>query len=128
MAMSLDDLVAAYIRLRDMLATEKAAYETKIQPWLDAQKQIESVFLAQMNEQGMDNFSTPHGTPYRSKRYSVSVTDWPVFYEWTRASDQEGMLVHGANKATVAAYAESTGQLPPGLKMDVAYTVNVRRK
>lgn len=128
MAMTLDQLVDSYVKLRDMLKKEKEAYEAKIAPMHEAMAKVEGVFLQHMLDNKMDSFSTVNGTPYRSRQVSVSVADWEVFRQWAEANGHDAMFTHGANKKVVDEFVQQTKETPPGLNYSAAWVVNVRRK
>lgn len=128
MALTLDQLVDSYVKLRDLLKQKKQAYEAEIAPMQDAMAKIEGVFLKHMLDNNMDSFSTVNGTPYRSRQVSVSVADWNVFREWAETRGHDAMMTHGANKKVVDEYVQQTQEMPPGLNYSAAWVVNIRRR
>jgi len=124
---TMDELVAAYVKLRDRKKEMENRLKKDLEPIVEAMAKLEAHFLLHMQSNGVTSFATVNGTAYQSRQPSVSVADWEVFFKWAMASDQLGMLVRGANKAAVAAYAEETETVPPGLNFSQALTVNVRR-
>ena len=127
MAYTIDQLVGFYIQTRDKEAEIKARYDAELKPVHQLMAQLESVFMAHMQQHGMQSFATPHGTPYLSTHTNVRVVDWETFFNFALANGQTGLLTHGANKKSVEQFLEATKAPPPGLEISRATVCNVRR-
>ncbi len=143
------DLVAVYLKLRDKktdLANKAKAMQAPINAGME---KIEDTLLFRMQQDGVESVKTAAGTPYISRRVSVTAADADIFWRWVMAQafndlplqpdvrDKiiDRVLDSGAlafveprpAKATAQAYAEShEGEYPPGLNVNTERVVNVR--
>lgn len=129
-APTINDIVGKYIQLRDKVGDIKERHKQELAPFTVAMGKLEAFLLAQMNALGADSIKTPHGTPYISKRTSVTIADWPAYWAWLEAQGATDSGVdHKANKSFVEGYIESNGgDVPPGINYNAENVVNVRRK
>lgn len=123
-------LTAAYIKLRDVLAEKKAAYDTDVAGDKDKQTQIEAEFMRRMNERGIDSVSCRGvGTAYRSRRTSATVADTGAYFQWIAEdfTGRSGFLESRANKTAVDEFVKEHEDLPPGINYKVSYAINFTR-
>ncbi len=73
--------VKAYRDLRDRKGTIDAAYKQKVAPITEMMDKIENHLLRLANEQGVNSFSTAHGTTYKNKVTYCKVGDWEAFQD-----------------------------------------------
>jgi len=128
--MTLSDLVAAYITIRDRRATRKRAFLVEDEADKGRQEKIEAVFLMKFKELGIDSIKASNGTgtAYKAVQTSATVADRSVFLEHVLANQAFELLDVRANKTSVAEYKEvDEGAIPPGLNWREEQTVNVRR-
>jgi len=127
--MTLSDLVAAYIAIRDARATRKKAYVVADEADKNRQEKIEAVFLKKFKELGIDSIKAANGagTAYKAVQTSATVADRAVFLEHIVTNGAFQLLDVKANKTSVAEYREVHGDIPPGLNWREEQTVNVRR-
>lgn len=128
--MTLSDLVAAYITIRDRRATRKRAFLVEDEADKGRQEKIEAVFLMKFKELGIDSIKASNGTgtAYKAVQTSATVADRSVFLEHVIANQAFELLDVRANKTSVAEYKEANeGAIPPGLNWREEQTVNVRR-
>ena len=128
--MTLSDLVAAYITIRDRRATRKRAFLVEDEADKGRQEKIEAVFLMKFKELGIDSIKASNGTgtAYKAVQTSATVADRAVFLEHVIANQAFELLDVRANKTSVAEYKEANeGAIPPGLNWREEQTVNVRR-
>lgn len=125
--MKLDELVKAYIEVRDKKAEIKAQYEAKVAKADAVLQKIEAKLLQTFDEIGMDSCKTEFGTAYTSHRSTSSVADREVFMNFVKDNEEWPLLEVRAAKAGVEQYREAHGDLPPGVNYRVERTVNIRR-
>ena len=121
------DLVKKYLIIRDKKKELQDQHKSQLAPFNEALQKLEDIFQKQMVEQGLKNLTTEDGTAYQSEVVSVKVADWDRFREYVLAGGLWHMLEQRANKTAVQEVMEETGQLPPGLDINRAIKVNVRR-
>ena len=141
-------LTEIYLKLRNAAKDLDEQLKAKKAPIKIGLDLIESHFLARMNELKVDALKNEAGTPYRSKKVSITVADNEAFMDFvlSRAlesvpinatareaiknaileSGQLALLEARCSKSAVEALMEETQALPPGLNHRVESTVNVR--
>lgn len=123
-----DKLVAAYIKIRDEIASDEAAAKAAIAPKKEKLDKIESEFLRRFAERGSEAVRTNSGTAYKSVRRSVSVGDWEAFFiDWVIPNQAWEFINHAPNKSSVIEYRDLNGDIPPGLNLREEYVVGLRR-
>lgn len=126
--MTLDDMVAKYMQLREMKAELKKRYQVKAERIDEGMNRIEAEILKRFTEQGIQSSKTAHGTPYIQLRESVTVADRDIFFQEAINSGALEWLEARANKTAVLQYKEAHGELPPGLNYRAERVVNIRSK
>ena len=123
-----DQLVKAYITLRDARATRKAEYESDDASDKAKQDKIEAEFMCRFNERGIDNVSARGvGTAYASTRVSATVGDWDSLLRFIQEESAWEMLEHRVSKTAVEQYKAANDDLPPGVNWSVSRTINFKR-
>lgn len=122
-----DQLVGAYIELRDRRAERKAKFNNEDADDKGKQEKIEGLLLARLQEGGMESIRTSRGTAYRSTRVSATVADWDSFFSFVKSQEAWEMLERRCSKEAVKEYKEANEALPPGVNWTAEATINVRR-
>jgi hypothetical protein len=125
--MQLDELIAKYIKIRDAKAEQEAAHKEHLKRYTNALNKIEQLLLKEFNETGQESAKTASGTAYRSTRTSAKVADRDTFLAFVRDNDGWDFLESRVNKTAVEAYIEEHDELPPGVDVSRAVTINIRR-
>lgn len=79
MNITVEQATAKYIELRDRKAQIAERHKTELAPLQEAMASIETWLLDKMNQEGVDSFKTPAGTPYRSVAISMKLEDDAAF-------------------------------------------------
>ena len=154
---TVDTVVARYIELREEVSAMSARHAAEMDPLRDKMSKIESWLLAKMTADGVDSYKTPHGTPYKATRTSVTMEDRSQFMEFVLRPAAEaidrlvrqfglarpdfanevraaifqfanwGIVDLRAGKKGIEEQVEATGQLPPGIARSQVVTVNIRK-
>jgi len=123
-----DDVVAAYVSLRDRKAELKAQHQQELAPINEQMFKIEGWLHRELNKQGVDSFKTKRGTAFVQKSTSVTVQDWQdQTLPFIREHELWDMLEARVSKTAVSDYIESTGEVPPGVAVKTEEVVRVRR-
>ena len=125
-AHNIDDLVGKYLKLRELKKQKEEAYKQDVAPVSEMMDKLEMLFLQRMNEAGLESLPTKHGTPYKTKRTSVTVADWESSLPFIRTNELWHLLERRVSKTAVQQYVEEHGDLPPGLNWREEIVVNVR--
>lgn len=112
------DVVARYIEVRDKKAEIKQRHKEELAPYNEALRKLEMVFLNHLNKSGTDNFAARGaGTVYRRTVTTVKVADFDAFIGYVREHDAWHLLQQRASQVGVEAVLEDTGALPPGIDL-----------
>lgn len=138
-SLSVDELVKAYIGLRDKKAELKAEFSAKQKPYDDALYQIECEMLSKMNESGVESMKTASGTAYKSTRATVTISDKEAFkhfiynlMEQEASSDGDPLSAFDfldikANKTACEDFLSAFDELPAGVNIRREEVVGFRR-
>jgi hypothetical protein len=124
-----EELVSAYIALRDERAKLKQQYEEADARVQKDMEQIEQVMLSICNEVGADSIKTQHGTLIRRVNERFYCTDWDNFKNYVLENEAVELLerrIHQGNFKQHIAERENDG-LPPGVNVMREFAVTVRR-
>lgn len=79
MSFTVEQVVQRHRELTGDIAVMKERHALELEPLQQNQKNIEAWLLAKMNQDGIQNYKTPHGTAYQSKLSSVKLEDAEAF-------------------------------------------------
>lgn len=121
-------LVEIYIKLRDIRAQRKAAFENDDAADKFKQEKIEGLLLVRFAESGHESIKTASGTAYKTTKTSASIADKDAFFNgWVVPNQAWEFLDIKANKTSIVDYKNLNGELPPGINWREELTLNVRR-
>lgn len=123
-----NDLVAAYVKIRDKKQEIQEQHKQQLAPYNDKLMMLEGTLLKVLNREGAESIRTDSGTCFKSKRTTTKVVDWDEALNYILSHDLTHMLERRLSKAAVVEFAEAQGELPPGVTMNTELTVNIRRK
>jgi hypothetical protein len=124
-----EELVSAYIALREERAKLKEEYETTDKKLVDDMQRIEQTMLKICNEIGADSIKTGVGTVIRRVNERFYCTDWENFGNYVLENEAVELLerrIHQGNFKEHMASIEGQG-LPPGVNVMREYGITVRR-
>lgn len=124
-----EELVSAYIALREERAKLKEEYETADKKLVDDMQRIEQTMLKICNEIGADSIKTGVGTVIRRVNERFYCTDWENFGNYVLENEAVELLerrIHQGNFKEHMASIEGQG-LPPGVNVMREYGITVRR-
>lgn len=126
--MKIDQLVAKYIALRDLIAAEEAEFKNTMQGKKEMLDKVENVLKQHFDETGTDTVTVRGvGTAYKTMRTSTGVADWEEVLPFIKSHGAWDMLERRVNKTAVLDYLKNAGELPPGINMSQQVVVNIRR-
>lgn len=124
----IDDVLAAFIKIRDKQAEMKERHKTELAPLEQSREKLETYLLAFLNTTGSDSIvAKGTGTAFKQEVTTVTVRDWPATIAWIKQNDAWEFLEKRVSKSVVQEYSEANNALPPGLEMQIAIEVRVRR-
>jgi hypothetical protein len=124
-----EELVTAYIALRDERAKLKEEYETADKKLVNDMEKIEQTMLSICNDVGADSIKTSVGTVIRKVNERFYCTDWENFGNYVLENEAVELLerrIHQGNFREHMANIEGQG-LPPGVNVMREYGITVRR-
>ena len=127
MAFDADKIVARYIAIRDKIDELKKEHAEQLRPYQEALEKLDGVFMDKFNADGVKSLRTNSGTAYTENVVSVTIADWPTFFEYIQQNQLWDLLGHYASKTNVKAFREERDDLPPGINWKEVATVKVRR-
>lgn len=138
MALTVAQLVKAYVQLWDKKEVVEARHKNELRPIKNKMDTVQAALQKLFEEQGVQNQSVVgSGTAYRTTWTSAKVKDWPETLEWIKKHERWDMLTHAINKTAVLEEmkvydenGEEVGDRPcpvPGVQIEKGWKVNVRR-
>jgi hypothetical protein len=125
---SADKLVGVYIKIRDAREELKREFDAKDSDLVGQMDVIEQTLLDMCKTIDADSIKTKHGLAMRSVKSRYTTNNWEKFYEFMLDHKVPELLekrIHQTN--TKAFLEENPDLLPPGLNVDNAYSIIVRR-
>lgn len=143
-----DALIEEHFRNDDWLTAESRRFQEHIKPVIDRQEAIKNQLLDKLNNDGLDKFSTDHGTAYKSRILNTKIDAEGEPYVRADADHREEfrgreallefaldhwdeigneLLMINAQKDAVKNYMEEHGKPPPGITTSVFTRLNIRR-
>lgn len=120
------DMVENYIKLRDYKKAAEDEFSKSLERVRQGMEKLESLILAHLNDNGLDNIKCSAGTAYRKTDYSATVKDREAFLKFIQESRLWDLLDARANKKFVREYTEKTAMVP-GVDLSSISSVGVRR-
>ena len=129
MDISVDKLVAAYIKIRNAKETLTAEYDEKIAAFDADMKTLKEKLLEISKESGVTSFKTEYGTAYRTIKNRYWTNDWESFYGFMREHGAMELLEKRIHQTNMREFLEDHPEAhPPGLNVDQEYEITIRRK
>lgn len=123
-----ENVVSAYIKLRDMRSVIKREYEAKDNVLIEKMDKLEGFLAQQLADTGATQLGTTHGTAYRQLNLKPSCGDWGSFWPWAAANDKFDMMEKRLSAKAIKEYYEETSELPPGVSIIQEYKIVVRKR
>jgi len=126
---NLEELVKAYLTIRNERETLKAQYETNDKVLLDDIDALEKEMLVICNDTNASSIRTGSGTVIRKLNERFTTNDWDNFKKFVMENDAVDLLerrIHQGNFKQFMAEHEQDG-LPPGVNVMREYGIVVRK-
>lgn len=127
MSLTVDQVVAAYIKLRDKKASLEAVVQEQTEELVAQMTKLETWLREQASAQGVTSFKTPHGTAFLTTVDYAQVKDWDAVIGFIRRNDAYDMLERRVSKRAVRSYIDENKAVPDGITYGTRLEVNVRR-
>jgi hypothetical protein len=125
--MNIDDVIKAYVALRDKLDATVKRQKEEVAPIREQMGKIENWLQNQLQTQGLQNFKGASGTAFLKEVSSATVEDWDATLAFIKEQGAWELLERRVSKTVVEDFVESTGEIPPGVNLKRETVVQVRR-
>ena len=125
---SINDLVAAYRKLRAAIAEEEEAFEARVAELKGKLELVSTELLNFCNEQNLDSIKTPAGTLSRRVQTRYWTTDWEQMNKFIVEHEAVHLLEKRIHNGNMKQFLEENPDvLPIGLQVDNKYVIQVRK-
>lgn len=124
---NIEDLVRAYVTLRDQKAALKAEQAEALKPYDEALAKLEARALAVLSQSGVESMKTSAGTVYSTTFTSATVSDKAAFMDYITNNEAFDLLDVRANKTAVQDFLAANNDVPPGVTVRRELKVGFRR-
>ena len=125
---SVDKLVAVYIKMRDKRAELLRDYEEADSTVKAQMELVETKLLDTCKEIGVDRLGSKHGTVMRTVKTRYWTGDWESMHKFILEHKMPELLERRISQTTMKQLLEENPELMPmGLNTDSKYSVTIRR-
>jgi hypothetical protein len=129
MDVSIEKIVATYIKIRDAKEANYQDYKNKDQDFEAQMDTLRYKLLEVSKETGVTSFATPFGTAYRTVKQRYWTNNWEQFYQFIQQHNVIGLLEKRIHQTNMKEFLEGNPDAhPPGLNVDSEYDFSVKRK
>lgn len=126
---STEDLVSAYINIRDQIAEIKRQADEKVAELTQHLNAVSDELQNICKAQGANSISTPKGTVIRTVKSKFWTNDWQSMYDFIRENAAFELLEKRLHQSNMKTFLEDNPEVhPPGLNIEREFVVTVRRK
>jgi hypothetical protein len=125
--MKVDDVIAAYMKLRDKKESMEAAVKEQTKTLKEQMEKLEAWIKDQADVQGVTSFKTKHGTAFLTTTDYANVADWDAVLNFVRENEAFDMLEKRVSKIAVRGYIESNKAVPAGVNYGTKLEINIRK-
>lgn len=136
-----DEIVGAFIALRDKRDVRKKEWEEKDSKYADRLDKLQGELLRRQNERGIDQIKVAGvGTAFKTTKMIAQCADWDVFFDWcvsqvddarTKGTDPKDVFAFFQKRLTIDTVktymGHNEGGVPPAVNVINQYAVSVRR-
>lgn len=127
MTATVDDVIAAYIKLRDKKEALEAAVKEQTKELTEKMVKLENYLREQADAMGVTSFKTKHGTAFLTTTDFAAVADWDAVLDFVKQNDAYDMLERRVSKKAVRGYIDQMKQVPAGINYGTRLDINIRR-
>lgn len=124
---TMDQVIAAYLKLRQHKDEVSKRHKEELAPVNDQLNKLMAWTHGQLNSQGQKNARVDSGTAFLQTDTSVTVQDWDTVIAFIKEHGLFELLERRVSKGVVQEYIESTGEIPPGVKVVSEISCHIRK-
>lgn len=125
--LNVDQVVAAYMKLRQQKEALEASIKEEVGVIKDKMTKMEAWIKEQADAQGVTSFKTKHGTAFLSTTDYANVADWDAVLNFIQEASAFDMLEKRVSKIAVRGYIEEHKAVPPGINYGTKLEVQIRK-
>jgi hypothetical protein len=127
--MEVDDIVRAYIHIREKRSDILAAYEDEDRELKKLQDEFKAQILAVCNEIGVESLKTKDGTASKILKERYYTIDWENFGKFVVENNLVSLLERRIHQGNFKEYYEENKDdgLPPGVNVMREFDIQVRK-
>lgn len=118
-----DKLVRNYVAVRDKITEMEKA----IEPYTHLKERINAALVRMLDQAGAQSVRTEHGTASITIKPTASLSDPDAFMQYVIDNQRFDLLNRHANPNACREFADTTGALPPGVKLNTVRRAGVRK-
>ena len=115
MDVTVEQVVAAYMKLRDKKKAIEAEADNKVQEIVQKMEKFETWIREKATEQGVTSFKTNAGTAFLTTVDFANVADWDAVLSFIKTNEAYDMLERRISKTAVRSYIEAHKEVPAGV-------------
>lgn len=128
MAMTMEELVAKFVAVRDHIDATTELQKEALAPFKKIKEDLGALILNKLQAQGADSVATPSGTAYVSTKRSATIADGEAFWDYVVGQKAWDLVDKKANAPAVEDFINEHKIMPPGINFTKIQTLGVRRK
>ena len=128
------EAVQDYVEIRNAKSAAEAQHKAVIEGFNEALDGIEAHIKNFLDTNNLNSIKTAHGTAFKKIATYAKINDRAALLTWLKKNDQFNLVTLTANKAELATMlfddkgkAIEGATVPPGIKLDRDYEVQVRK-
>lgn len=124
---TMDQVIAAYLHLRQQKEEMARRHKEEMAPLTESMNKLLAWTHQQLQSQGQKNARVDSGTAFLQTDVSATVVDWDQLWQFVIDNNMKAMLERRVSKGVVQEYIESTGEIPPGVKVTSEISCHIRK-
>lgn len=126
--MSIEHLVKAYRKIRDVITQKKEEFEAQMESLETDLSTVSKAILDFCNEHNLDSVKTPMGTVSRRIQTRYWTNDWESMYNFVVDQNIPFVLEKRIHNANMQQFLDDNPDaMPAGLQIDRKFVVQVRK-
>lgn len=127
-AVSIEEMVEAYRKIRDLMALRKEKFEAQMSKLTESLETVSAAILDFCNEHNLDSVKTPMGTVSRRVQTRYWTNDWESMYNFVVEQNIPFVLEKRIHNGNMQQFLdENPYAMPAGLQIDRKFTIQVRK-
>ena len=127
MSVTVDEVVAAYIKLRLKKEQMEAEVKAETKKIVEKMDKFEAWLKVQADAQGVTSFKTKHGTAFLKTTDYANVENWDAALNFILDNQAFDLLNKAVSKVAVRGYIDANKAVPPGVSYGTKIEVEVRK-